>query len=179
MKIYTKTGDKGQTSLLSGERTPKFDLRIKAYGTVDELSSFIGLLAALEFDINQRSFLYQVQTILYFSGSHLAVRGKTTLPMKNIKDHDIKSVEQQIDLMNEQLPELKHFIIPGGSKEAAFCHICRSICRRAEREVVELSEKEKIDANIIIYLNRLSDYFFVLSRLILHYQNIPEVLVKN
>lgn len=178
MKIYTKTGDKGNTSLLSGERTSKSNLRIKAYGTVDELNSFIGLLSASVVQDYQKSFLLKIQNVLYQTGSTLAVKGKVAFKLKEIEKSEIKDIEFQIDYMNEQLPELKNFIIPGGSQEAALSHICRTICRRAEREVVELSELEEIDNHIIIYLNRLSDYFFVLSRMILFEQNIPEIILK-
>ncbi len=178
MKIYTKTGDKGNTSLLSGERTSKSNLRIKAYGTVDELNSFIGLLSASAVQDYQKSFLFKIQNVLYQTGSTLAVKGKVAFKLKEIEKSEIKDIEFQIDYMNEQLPELKNFIIPGGSQEAALSHICRTICRRAEREVVELSELEEIDNHIIIYLNRLSDYFFVLSRMILFEQNIPEIILK-
>jgi len=179
MKIYTKTGDKGMTSLLSGERALKNDRRIKAYGTVDELNSFVGLLAAYDLDEHHKEFLQSIQNNLYHAGSLLAVRGKTSFKLREIGNSDIECIEKEIDLMNAKLPELKHFIIPGGSQEAAVCHICRTVCRRAEREVVELAEKENSDDRIVIFLNRLSDYFFVLSRMILLDKKLPETIVKN
>jgi cob(I)alamin adenosyltransferase len=179
MKIYTKTGDKGMTSLLSGERAFKNDPRIKAYGTVDELNSFVGLLASYDLKEQHKTFLQNIQNKLYHAGSLLAVRGKTKFKLTEIENSDIEGIEKEIDLMNAKLPELKHFIIPGGSHEAAVCHICRTVCRRAEREVVELAEKENTDDRIVIFLNRLSDYFFVLSRMILSDKNLPEIIVKN
>jgi len=179
MKIYTKTGDKGMTSLLSGERALKNDLRIKAYGTVDELNSFVGLLASYDLNKRHKEFLQSIQNDLYHAGSLLAVRGETKFKLKEIDNTDIEFIEKEIDLMNAKLPKLEHFIIPGGNQDAAVCHICRTVCRRAEREVVELTEKENVNDNIVIFLNRLSDYFFVLSRMLLFDKNLPEVIVKN
>ena len=158
MKIYTKTGDKGNTSLLSGGRVNKSDPRINAYGTVDELNSFIGLLSAYEINKIHKDLLLFIQNKLYHIGSQLAVRGELKFKIPELKLSDVETLENEIDRLNNLLPELKVFIIPGGSKEIAQCHICRSVCRRAEREVVKLAIDEKVEDLVIIFLNRLSDY---------------------
>ena len=164
MKIYTKTGDKGETSLLNGGRVSKSDNRISAYGTIDELNSFIGLLASNDIKENHQKDLLEIQNKLYHIGSMLAIRGNHNLKIPEITKEDVQSIEKNIDILNKKLPLLKVFIIPGGNQETALCHVCRSICRRAEREVVRLANKETTDVSIIQYLNRLSDYFFVLAR---------------
>ena len=164
MKIYTKTGDAGETSLFSGGRVSKSDLRIKAYGSTDELNSFIGLLAAYDINITHKNILHQIQHKLYNIGSILAVKAETSFSVPEIKQADIELLENEIDNLNKELPELKDFIIPGGNQTTAQCHICRSVCRRAEREVVELANNENINILVLKYLNRLSDYLFVLSR---------------
>ncbi len=178
MKIYTKTGDKGETSLLNGERVSKSDLRIKAYGTTDELNSFIGMLRASEIEDVHKEILLQIQNKLYNLGSILAVRGKTTFALPEIKQGDIALLEKEMDRLNDTLPTLKDFIIPGGNNEVAQCHICRSVCRRAERELVELSIKEDVDILLIKYLNRLSDYLFVLARVISKESGVTEFVWK-
>ncbi len=164
MKIYTKTGDTGKTSLLSGERVEKFDIRINAYGTVDELNSFTGLLIALDLKKEDKAFLAVIQNKLFNLGSVLAVRNDVSFNIPEITEEDILLIEKEIDKMNKDIPPLKEFILPGGDIVSAQCHVCRSVCRRAERLVVELSEKETVDILSIKFLNRLSDYFFVLSR---------------
>ncbi len=165
MKIYTKSGDKGKTSLLSGNRVSKNHARIEAYGSVDELSSFIGYLRAYKMDENSKAVLFEVQKVLFSMASLLALdENKWNLKLDNIKISDIKLLEQEIDAMNENLPKLTKFIIPGGSKIIGLTHVCRTVCRRCERLVVGLQENEEIDNNIVQYLNRLSDYFFVLAR---------------
>jgi cob(I)alamin adenosyltransferase len=178
MKIYTKTGDMGLTSLLSGERTPKYDIRIKAYGSVDELNAFIGFLIQHDINDSYKNFLLKTQNLLYIAGALLAVRGNTPFNLNQIETKDIESIEKEIDSLNDRLPVLKDFILPGGTKEAALCHICRTVCRRAERDLVELLDKENVNINILILLNRLSDYFFVLSRSILLDQNVKEINAK-
>lgn len=175
MKIYTKTGDKGETSLLSGGRVSKSDQRINAYGSIDELNSFIGLLAAYTIQKNHKEFLLFIQNKLYNIGAQLAVRGKIKFKIPELKPSDVKKIETEIDFLNTQLPPLKVFIIPGGNKEVAQCHICRSVCRRAEREVVKLSINEEVDVIIINFINRLSDYFFVLARKLALESNIDEI----
>ncbi len=178
MKIYTKTGDSGETSLFSGGRVSKSDLRIKAYGSTDELNSFIGLLAASDINIAHKKILLQIQNKIYNIGSILAVKGETTFSVPKIKPENIELLENEIDNLNKELPPLKDFIIPGGNIVTAQCHVCRSVCRRAEREVVELANSEKIDILVIQYLNRLSDYLFVLARKISKDTNAKETIWK-
>jgi len=174
-KIYTKTGDKGQTSLIGGTRIPKFDIRIEAYGTVDELNSYIGLIRDQAIDENSRTLLIEVQDRLFTIGSLLAadpVKNKMTLPQ--ISEQDITVLEKEIDTMNDHLPEMRSFVLPGGHTTISFCHIARCVCRRAERCVLRLNEKEPLNELIYKYLNRLSDYLFVLSRKFTQDLNAPE-----
>lgn len=164
-KIYTKTGDKGQTSLIGGTRIPKFDIRIEAYGTVDELNSYIGLIRDQAMEEHAREILIEIQDRLFTIGSLLAadpVKNKMTLPQ--IAESDIKLLEEEMDAMDKQLPEMKSFVLPGGHTTVSFCHIARCVCRRAERCVLKLNEQEPLNELIYKYLNRLSDYLFVLSR---------------
>lgn len=164
-KIYTKTGDKGQTSLIGGTRIPKFDIRIEAYGTVDELNSNIGLVRDQEIDEHSKTILIEIQDRLFTIGSLLAadpVKSKMVLPQ--ISETDIVLLEKEIDAMNEHLPEMKSFVLPGGHSTISFCHLARCVCRRAERCVLRLNEEQPVDELIYKYLNRLSDYMFVLSR---------------
>ncbi len=164
MKIYTKTGDKGTTSLLSGTRVAKYHPRLHAYGTVDELNSWIGLLREYA-DTNTKSLLIEVQETLFSMGSHLAVEvGKATFAMPNLPEAGIKNLENAMDAMDKNLPELRNFILPGGHIAVAQCHIARTVCRRAERFVVELANTDDVPEFAVIYLNRLSDFLFVLSR---------------
>lgn len=164
-KIYTKTGDKGQTSLIGGTRIPKFDIRIEAYGTVDELNSYIGLIRDQAIDAHAREILIEIQDRLFTIGSLLAadpVKNKMTLPQ--IAESDIKLLEEEMDNMDKTLPEMKSFVLPGGHTTVSFCHIARCVCRRAERCTLKLNEQEPLNELIYKYLNRLSDYLFVLSR---------------
>jgi len=164
-KIYTKTGDKGQTSLIGGTRIPKFDLRIEAYGTVDELNSYIGLVRDQAIDVHARELLIEVQDRLFTIGSLLAAdpaKNKMTLPQ--IAESDISRLEEEMDAMDKLLPEMKSFVLPGGHTTVSFCHIARCVCRRAERCVLRLNDQQPVDELIYKYLNRLSDYLFVLSR---------------
>jgi len=173
MKIYTKTGDKGKTSLLSGKRVPKNHPRIEAYGTVDELNSFIGLLRAYDINDGDKLVLGRIQNLLFTMGSNLAMEEKNPdFGLPEINTHDIEQLEKEMDRMDEILPKLNAFIIPGGDKAVALSHVCRSICRRAERLCIELFENEPVDDLIIIYLNRLSDYFFMLGRKIAYDKKI-------
>ena len=170
-KIYTKTGDEGETSLLGGTRLPKHHIRIESYGNVDELNSFIGLVkdqvisdARLK-NLNIDEVLLQIQDRLFTIGSHLAAdpeNNKMKLP--SISESDVVILEREIDSMEEKLPEMKNFILPGGHSTVSFCHVARCVCRRAERSVIRLAENEKVNEIIYKYLNRLSDYLFVLSR---------------
>jgi cob(I)alamin adenosyltransferase len=165
MKIYTKKGDKGSTSLIGGVKVSKSNLRIHSYGTVDELNSFIGIIRDSYADSHANHILYNIQNLLFTIGSHLAsdpIKSKMKLP--EISELDITVLEKEIDAMNEILPELTHFILPGGNLSSSYCHVGRTVCRRAERLVVELGENEPVDPIIIKYINRLSDYLFVLAR---------------
>ena len=165
MKIYTKTGDKGQTSLIGGVRVPKYHLRIESYGTIDELNSYIGLIREQDIEIHYKGVLKEIQDRLFTIGSVLASDPeKSRMKIPDLKDEDVVLLENEMDKMDALLPELKHFILPGGGKEASFCHIARCVCRRAERLVVQLAEVNFVDDTVIVYLNRLSDYLFVLGR---------------
>lgn len=165
MKIYTKKGDSGETSLLGGARVPKFHLRIESYGTVDELNSYIGLLRDHLQNQHDRSVLLYIQDRLFTLGSSLAVQpGKDSIQIPEIKETDIEMLEKEIDTYDLKLPPLKSFILPGGHPAVSHAHVARCICRRAERRCVELSVHEEVNPVIIRYLNRLSDYLFTLSR---------------
>ncbi|MGY4385611.1 cob(I)alamin adenosyltransferase [Pedobacter sp. UYP24] len=165
MKIYTKTGDKGLTSLIGGTRVPKYDLRIECYGTVDELNSYIGLIMCQQIDLHFQELLKEIQDRLFTVGAYLASDPqKSRMKIPDLHNVDITLLEQEMDHMNNTLPELKHFILPGGNTVVSYCHIARCVCRRAERLVFHLASETEVDDKITIYLNRLSDYLFVLSR---------------
>ncbi len=165
MKIYTKTGDKGKTSLLGGTRVSKSDLRIDAYGTVDELNSYLGFVSDLETDKDRVVFIRNIQYRMFTVGSSLAAETARAKDFKpDLKEEDISMLEHAMDAMNEVLPTMTNFIIPGGHQLVSATHIARTICRRAERLVIKLSEVEEIEEIIIRYLNRLSDFLFVLAR---------------
>ncbi len=177
MKIYTKTGDKGQTALFGGKRVPKNSQRLKAYGTIDELNSFIGYAITEVNSEEIKSVLTDLQSKLFVVGSDLATpqtEKNKKLKIARTPDDFINDTEKQIDKFESQLEVLKKFILPGGSKGAALLHICRTIARRAEREIVALKSIDEICENIVIFLNRLSDLFFVLSRFENKYSNIPD-----
>ncbi|RXF72496.1 cob(I)yrinic acid a,c-diamide adenosyltransferase [Arcticibacter tournemirensis] len=165
MKIYTKTGDKGYTSLIGGTRVPKYNLRIESYGTIDELNSYIGLIRDQQISDLQKEILKEIQDRLFTIGSALAADPeKSRMKVPDLLWEDVALLESQIDEMEESLPGLKHFILPGGLTVVSFCHIARCICRRAERVTVNLSEESAVNEIILVYLNRLSDYLFVLAR---------------
>lgn len=172
MKIYTKTGDKGKTSLFGGTRVPKYHLRIEAYGTVDELNSYIGLIRDQKIDSHTTEILLKIQNELFTLGSMLATppekeilkSGKERLNINKVSEESVALLENEIDLMNESLPPMSHFILPGGHTTVSFCHIARCICRRAERITTQLSHESTINPKILVYLNRLSDYLFMLAR---------------
>lgn len=165
MKIYTKTGDKGETSLLGGSRVPKFHLRIEAYGTVDELNSYLGLIRDQDIKESFKSFIIDIQNNLFVIGSNLAKEpGKEKVKIPEIDESEIFALENKMDEMNETLPEMKFFVLPGGHQTVSHCHVARCICRRAERVCVHLAKNSEVSPIIITYLNRLSDYLFVLSR---------------
>lgn len=165
MKIYTKTGDKGTTALLGGTRVSKGHGRLEAYGTVDELNAYIGLLRDQEINQARRDILKTIQDRLFTTGSNLAAApGKEVQKVPVLLPEDVELLEKAIDEMEKELPELRFFILPGGHQSVSFCHIARTVCRRCERNVVLLAENEEVAEIIIIYLNRLSDYLFVLGR---------------
>lgn len=191
MKVYTRLGDKGQTSLVGGKRVSKSNLRLDVYGTVDETNSVIGLIAAeikcdetrggkphvatdYDFILNHLS---KIQSSLFDVGSHLACDDlKLRASMPVVSEDDTTDLEKWIDLYSKDLPPLKHFILPGGSKSAGFAHLARTVARRAERLCVQLGETEEVEAIVVTYLNRLSDYLFVLSRKLNQLANAPEVI---
>lgn len=169
MKIYTKTGDKGQTSLIGGTRVPKHHIRIEAYGTVDELNSWVGVLRDSIADEAVTTLLIEIQDRLFTMGSLLAADPeKSKMKLPELEEADITRLEQAIDAMNEHLPPMRSFVLPGGHITVSHCHVARCVCRRAERNVTHLSETATVSALITQYLNRLSDYLFVLSRKLTH-----------
>jgi cob(I)alamin adenosyltransferase len=174
MKIYTKTGDTGMTSLFGGARLPKDHIRIESYGTIDELNSNIGVIADSIDNQLVISELHYIQDRLFTVGSHLASDPSKEMIVPDIFESDIELLEKSMDNMNEVLPELRHFILPGGHISVSFCHVTRCVCRRAERLVVTLNHNETVEPIILIYLNRLSDYFFVLGRYLAHIQGVEE-----
>ena len=172
MKIYTKTGDKGTTALFGGTRVPKHHLRIESYGTVDELNSHLGMLRDQKLDAHSFNSLLKIQNKLFTVGSILATdpekatlkSGKQRLDIPRISAKDIEFLEKEMDQMNEELPEMTHFVLPGGHQTVSVCHIARCVCRRAERLAAALFDNEPFDEEVLKYLNRLSDYLFVLAR---------------
>ncbi|MDT0651400.1 cob(I)yrinic acid a,c-diamide adenosyltransferase [Autumnicola edwardsiae] len=183
MKIYTKTGDKGTTALFGGTRVPKHHIRIESYGTVDELNSYIGLLRDQDIEDHLQQNLIKIQDRLFTIGSVLATdpekavlkNGKQRLSIPKISAEDIEFLEKEMDKMNEELPEMTHFVLPGGHQSVSFCHIARCVCRRAERLATALYEIEAFDDTVLQYLNRLSDYLFVLARKLTKYFQAEEI----
>jgi len=178
-RIYTKTGDTGKTALIGGTRVPKYDKRIEAYGTVDELKSWVGLIRDKIGDDHQIKVLVEIQDRLFTTESLLAQDGsvsKAIIP--ELQNSDIEYIEKQIDLMNEKLPPIKSFVLSGGHELISFTHITRTVCRRAERIIIELNELHPLDGLIIKYMNRLSDYFFVLARKLTFDLNVEETAWK-
>lgn len=180
MKIYTKTGDKGETSILGGKRLPKSHLRIEAYGTVDELNSHVGLVKDQEVNQKRQDLLLNIQNQLFIIGSILATDPeKSNVKIPSLYEKDIQVLEEAIDAMNEEIPPLTNFVLPGGHPAISFGHLARTVCRRAERNTIALSLEEKVDELIIQYLNRLSDYFFTLCRKMHQELDIPEIPWKS
>ena len=201
-KVYTRTGDKGETSLVGGVRRKKSDIRLEAYGTIDELSAHLGLLAAMLGDCQgatgvsaskdktatgtmvmseHRDVILRVQNTLFHVGTHLATDQETTplYPSALLPKGEVEHLEQLIDQMNAQLPESQGFILPGGALAAAQSHVARTVCRRAERRIVALMEVAKVDDEIVQYVNRLSDYLFVLAKIINFNTGVQEILWEN
>lgn len=172
MKIYTRTGDKGTTALFGGTRVPKHHIRIDSYGTIDELNSHLGLLRDQGIDPHSHEMLLKIQERLFTIGSILATdpekavlkSGKERLNIPKVTAEDIELLEKEMDSMNEELPPMTHFILPGGHQTVSFCHVARCVCRRGERLATALYELEPFDDMVLQYLNRLSDYLFVLAR---------------
>lgn len=169
MKIYTKTGDLGLTSLIGGTRVKKSHLRIESYGTVDELNSYIGLVRDQPVNETRKDFLKEIQDRLFTIGASLASDpDKSTMKIPDLHEEDVTILEQEMDKINAIIPPLKVFVLPGGHQSVSFCHVARCVCRRAERLTIALQEESFVDALVIKYLNRLSDYLFVLSRGMAH-----------
>src|ERR1700755_1423792 len=165
MKIYTKTGDQGTTALFGGKRVSKADLRINTYGTIDELNSWIGLLRDFEVNAPKKELLVGIQDRLFTVGSILATEpGNTKVKIPSLNEHDVEVLEKDIDQMELALDPMKFFVLPGGHQHVSFGHIARTVCRRGERLVIELNAQEPVEPLVIKYLNRLSDYLFVLCR---------------
>ncbi|HEU0137332.1 MAG TPA: cob(I)yrinic acid a,c-diamide adenosyltransferase [Flavobacterium sp.] len=172
MKVYTKTGDSGTTALFGGTRVPKDHIRIESYGTIDELNSHIGLIRDQDINQHYKNILIAVQDRLFTIGAILATppdkellnNGQPRLNIPMISERDIKFLEDEIDSMETELEPMTHFVLPGGHQTVSYCHIARCVCRRAERLAVHLDHIEPIDPMVVMYLNRLSDYLFVLAR---------------
>ena len=183
MKVYTKTGDKGTTALFGGTRVPKDHIRIESYGTVDELNSYIGLIRDQEMNQHYKTILIEIQDRLFTVGAILATppekevmkNGELRLQKLGIIESDIELLENEIDTMEDSLPQMTHFVLPGGHTTVSYCHIARCVCRRAERLAVHLSHDEPVVDIAIKYLNRLSDYLFVLARKLTSDLNADEV----
>ena len=183
MKVYTKTGDTGTTALFGGTRVPKHHIRIESYGTVDELNSHIGLIRDQDISDLYKKVLIEVQDRLFTVGAVLATppeketlkNGQPRLQNLGIIESDIEFLENKIDIMEESLPPMTHFVLPGGHTTVSYCHIARCVCRRAERLAVHLNDIEPTDERVIKYLNRLSDYLFVLARKLSYDLNADEV----
>ena len=186
MKIYTKTGDKGTTSLFGGTRVPKHHIRIECYGTIDELNSYIGLIKDQDIDSNSKNILLHIQDRLFTMGAILATdpkkyllkSGKERLSIPKIELKDSILLESEMDNMNASLPEMTNFILPGGHTTVSYCHITRCICRRAERLTTLLNVEEPVNEHVLIYLNRLSDYLFVLARKLTKDLQVEEIKWK-
>jgi cob(I)alamin adenosyltransferase len=183
MKIYTKTGDKGTTALFGGTRVPKHHIRIDSYGTVDELNSHIGLIRDQDINPHYQHVLMDIQDLLFTVGAVLATdpekailkNGKDRLNIPRISEDNVAVLEREMDTMNDALPPMTHFVLPGGHQTVSFCHIARCVCRRAERLATALYELEPFDEHTLKYLNRLSDYLFVLARKLSHDLQAKEV----
>ncbi len=176
MKIYTKTGDKGQTSLIGGTRVPKHHIRIEAYGTVDELNSWVGLLRDTVNDDSVKTLLTEIQDRLFTIGSLLASDPeKSKMKLPELHDDDVTRLEKEIDAIDQVVPPMKSFVLPGGHPIVSHCHITRCICRRAERHTIHLSEGHPVADIIVQYLNRLSDYLFMLARKLSHDLGAEEI----
>ena len=180
-KVYTRTGDKGETSLVGGVRIKKSDIRLEAYGTVDELSAQLGMLVAMMEEGEERQFVIRVQNNLFNVCTHLATdQSQTPLyPSAHLADCEISQLEERIDKLMNVLPERQGFVLPGGTPTAAQAHICRTVCRRAERRIAALAEVAQIGVEMQQYVNRLSDYLFVLAKIINFNAGVSEIVWQN
>lgn len=181
MKIYTKRGDKGETSLIGGSRVPKYDIKVEAYGTLDELNSYLGLIIDLNHDESINTTLTAIQHCIFIAESRIASDSEEALAkMPQIHEGDIRLLENEIDRMSATLPVLKNFILPGGNTLASYCHIARTICRRAERHALQAYHTSQTsDMDVLKYINRLSDYLFTLARYIANTQGNGDILWKS
>jgi cob(I)alamin adenosyltransferase len=181
MRVYTRTGDDGTTGLIGGTRVKKYDLRLEAYGTVDELNSWIGLIRSQEIKVEDIEDLIEIQNKLFVIGARLATEtAKLDQSIKlNCCDSDILHLEKRMDQILDKLPQLNNFLLPGGSNAVSYCHIARTVCRRAERRVYQLSSEFPMPAELLKYLNRLSDYLYVLSRKVASDTGIEEIPWKS
>jgi len=183
MKIYTKTGDDGTTGLFGGTRVPKHHIRIESYGTIDELNSWLGLIRDQEIDVIYQQQLITIQEHLFTIGAILATdpekkildNGEQRLKINKVGTKEIQFLENAIDEMDSQLPQMTHFILPGGHTTVSYCHIARTVCRRAERISTLLHENEPFDIAVLSFINRLSDYLFVLARILTYKLQASEI----
>jgi len=176
-RIYTKTGDDGTTGLLGGSRVKKYDIRLEAYGTIDELNANLGMIRSYKLPRDINNLLIRVQRTLFNIGSRLASdkTGESFSAPLSINNENISDIENAIDKLEKELPPLDHFIIPGGDQATACCHMARTVCRRAERRIIEFAEREKVQKEILIYINRLSDFLFVLARKLSDINGVKEM----
>lgn len=177
MKIYTKTGDKGTTSLIGGTRVPKNNIRLEAYGSVDELNSYLGLVRAFDIDAALKEELVAIQQVLFMVGGNLATDRTVNdiRPVLLLEDADIERMEKAIDRMDAELPPLTSFILPGGDQAAACCHIARTVCRRVERRILDMGAEYEVEEIVLRYINRLSDYLFMLARKLAFDAGVEEI----
>lgn len=176
MKIYTKTGDEGMTSLIGGKRVAKNSARLESYGTIDELNSVLGMIRSFPMAPEVEDELVEIQSRLFDVGGNLATDPENApLKMKlGVKEKDIERLEKAIDRMDGEVPPMTHFVLPGGNEVVSFCHIARTVCRRAERRILDLGGEAEVDALVLKYVNRLSDYLFILSRKLAHDSGLEE-----
>lgn len=175
--VYTKTGDRGLTSLIGGTRVPKHHERLEAYGCIDELNSFVGLIRSFEIEEHAREVIIGIQNNLFVIGAYLATDTDVSDLKERLasRENDIELLEREMDILEAELPPMTHFVLPGGDQVVAYCHIARTVCRRAERRVNALGERVVVDGWVSKYLNRLSDYLFVLSRRLSKNMNVHEI----
>ncbi|MEG0796526.1 MAG: cob(I)yrinic acid a,c-diamide adenosyltransferase [Odoribacter sp.] len=177
MKIYTKTGDKGLTSLIGGTRVAKNSTRLEAYGQVDELNSYLGMIRAFPLSPELLEELVEIQSRLFDVGGNLATdtAAKGIKTKLSVTEADVALLEKAIDRMDKELPSMPYFVLPGGDEAVAFCHIARTVCRRAERRILDLTEETEVDEGVLKYINRLSDYLFILSRKVANDRGVEEL----